>query len=150
MGNHQIIEKESDDAINLGMLTQKLNQNRRQKVFIRRALRLCRWAWHLKIWQKLHWFIVFYISIFGGLEFCLGELSPPKPPLWWRDWVDHYINEANNLPTFNAGCFSKFKSVSNHQWQTKFLVHSNALKSSGCRKLHIFEIALMRKHNVFL
>jgi len=32
-----------------------LVQNRRQKVFNRGALRLCRGAWHSKIWQKLHW-----------------------------------------------------------------------------------------------
>jgi len=30
-------------------------------------LRLCRGDWHLKIWQKIHWFIVFHISILGDL-----------------------------------------------------------------------------------
>jgi len=35
----------------------------------------------IQIWQKFHGFIVFHISIWGGLELCLGGLSPPKPPV---------------------------------------------------------------------
>jgi len=31
-------------------------------------------AWHSKNWQKLHWFIVFHASIWGGLQLCLGGL----------------------------------------------------------------------------
>jgi len=38
-------------------------QNRWQKVFHRRALRLGRGAWHSKNWQKLHRFTVLHISI---------------------------------------------------------------------------------------
>ena len=34
----------------------------------------------IQIWQKFHQLIVFHISIWGGLELCLGGLSPPKPP----------------------------------------------------------------------
>jgi len=49
-----------------------LVQNRRQKVFNRGALRLCRAAWHSKIWQKLHWFKAFHISVWWGLELSLG------------------------------------------------------------------------------
>jgi len=30
-------------------------------------LRLCRGDWHSKIWQKIHWFIVFHIPILGDL-----------------------------------------------------------------------------------
>ena len=30
-------------------------------------------------WQKLYWFMVFHISIWGSLELCLGGLSPTKP-----------------------------------------------------------------------
>jgi len=45
-------------------------QNRCQKVFKRGALRLCRGAWHSKIWHKLHWFLVFHISIW--LKLCFG------------------------------------------------------------------------------
>jgi len=29
-------------------------------------------GWHYKILQKIHWFTVFHISIWGNLEFCLG------------------------------------------------------------------------------
>jgi len=36
-------------------------------------------TWHSKNWQKLHWFIVFHVSIWGS-ELCLGRLSPPKLP----------------------------------------------------------------------
>jgi len=36
---------------------------------------------------------------FGGLEFCLGELSPPKPPRWRRDWCAG--NKANWFLGFN-------------------------------------------------
>ena len=37
-----------------------------------------RGAWHIKNWQKLNWFVVFRVSICGGLELCLGGLSPKK------------------------------------------------------------------------
>jgi len=50
-------------------LTERCNQtdqNRRQKVFNGGALRLCGGAWHSKNWQKLNWFIVFHVSIWGG------------------------------------------------------------------------------------
>jgi len=30
-------------------------------------LRLCSGVWHYRIWQKIHWFIVFHISILGDL-----------------------------------------------------------------------------------
>ena len=36
-------------------------------------------AWHPKI-RKNSWFVVFGILIWRGLKFCLGGLSPPKPP----------------------------------------------------------------------
>jgi len=42
--------------------------------------RLCRGSWHSENWQKLNWFIVFHISIWGGLKLCLVGLSPQKPP----------------------------------------------------------------------
>ena len=32
------------------------------------------------LWQNLNWFIVFHVSNWGGLELCLGGLSPQKPP----------------------------------------------------------------------
>ena len=62
------------------------DQNRRKKfsiggfAFLREALGLCWGAWHSKIWRKLNWFIVFHVSIWEGLELCLGGLSPQKPP----------------------------------------------------------------------
>ena len=34
----------------------------------------------IQIWQNFRWFIVFQISIWGGLKLCLGGLSPPKLP----------------------------------------------------------------------
>ena len=57
-----------------------LVQNCRQKVFNRGAWRLCRGAWHSKIWKKLRWFKVFHISIWGAWS-VLGGLSPPKTPV---------------------------------------------------------------------
>jgi len=56
-------------------------QNRRQKVFNRGDSCLCRGPWHSKSWQKLYSFTVLRISIWEGLELCLGGLSPPKPPV---------------------------------------------------------------------
>jgi len=50
--------------------------NRRQKVFNRGVLRFFRGAWG----QKLYLFIVFHISIWGGVEVCLEVLSLPKNP----------------------------------------------------------------------
>jgi len=46
-------------------------QNRRQELLNRGSLHLCKGAWDSKIWQKLYFFIVSYLSL-GGLEFCLG------------------------------------------------------------------------------
>jgi len=56
-------------------------QNRRRKVLNREALRLCRGAWHSKIWQKIHWFIVFHSSIWETRKFVWWGLGPPKPPV---------------------------------------------------------------------
>jgi len=56
-----------------------LVQNRRQKVFNRGALRLCRGAWHSEIWQKLHWFEVFHISIWGAWSFVWGAKPTIDP-----------------------------------------------------------------------
>ena len=52
-------------------------QNPRQKVFNRWALHLRRAAWHSKIGQTLHWFIVFHITT-GGLEFVWGLRDYPQ------------------------------------------------------------------------
>jgi len=59
-------------------------QNRRQKVFNRGALDFCGVAWYSKNWQKVNWFIVCHVLIWGvlkhclggGLKHCLGGLSP--------------------------------------------------------------------------
>jgi len=58
-------------------------QHRRQEVFTRGALRSCGGALRLcpaglklKSWWNLQWFIVFHISIWGGLVLCLWVLSP--------------------------------------------------------------------------
>ena len=54
-------------------------QNRRQKVFNRVSLRFCGGAWHSKNQQKLHWFIVFHISIWD-LGALFGATKPTKAP----------------------------------------------------------------------
>jgi len=60
-------------------------QNRRQKIFNRglcvSAGEFCFCARRLDIKKltKLHWFIVFHVSIWGGWS-CLRGISPPKPP----------------------------------------------------------------------
>ena len=56
------------------------NQNRRQKVFYRGALSFCGGAWHSKNWQKLNWYIVFHVSIWGAWIIVLGD----KPPVMMR------------------------------------------------------------------
>jgi len=42
-------------------------------------------AWHSKNWQKLHWLIVFHVSILGDWSVVWG-LSPPNTPRR-RDWL---------------------------------------------------------------
>ena len=59
----------------------RYQQNRPRKLFNREALRLRRRTWHSKIWQKIHWFIVFHSSILGVWKFVWWGLSPPKPPV---------------------------------------------------------------------
>ena len=56
------------------------HQNRGQKFVNTGALRSCRGGVDIQIWQNFRWFIVFQISIWGGLKLCLGGLSPPKLP----------------------------------------------------------------------
>ena len=102
-------------------------QNRRQKVFNRGALRLCGetlhlcgGAWNSKNWQKLHWFIVFHVSIWGVWSFVLGP-KPTKDPPWRRGvWLmfsfwtlrdsqacpwewDSYGNPMGNVPWDGIG-----------------------------------------------
>jgi len=66
-----------------------LDQNRRQKVFNRGALRFCGGAWHSKNWQNLNWFTVFHVTIWGGLELCLGGAKPQKPSRSDGTVLDH-------------------------------------------------------------
>ena len=47
-------------------------QNRRQKVFDSGTLRFWWGARHFKNWQKLTWFIVFHVSIWGTWSFVWG------------------------------------------------------------------------------
>jgi len=54
-------------------LSPRFRQNCRQKVFSRGALCFFRVPWHPKNWQKLNCFIVFHVSIWRGLELCLGD-----------------------------------------------------------------------------
>jgi len=63
-----------------------LTQNRRQKVFNRRALQFCGGlflcAWGLDIIKLTKTPLIYSVSRFnlGCLGLCSGELSPPKPP----------------------------------------------------------------------
>ena len=61
-------------------------QNRRQMVFNRGDLRLCRGVWHSKNWKKLHWFSILYFNL-RGLGALFGWLNPRKLPPWRRDWI---------------------------------------------------------------
>ena len=45
----------------------RYQQNHHQKVFNSRETTFVQGDWHSKIWQKIHWCIVFYISILGDL-----------------------------------------------------------------------------------
>ena len=69
-------------------------QNRRRKVLNREALRLCKGSWNSKIWQKIHWFIVFHSSIWGAWKFVWWGLSPPNP-LWRQNWLPRDIYFKN-------------------------------------------------------
>jgi len=50
-------------------------QNPHQKILNTGGLRLCRGAWHSKIWQKLSLFMVFHISIQWAWSFVWGAKS---------------------------------------------------------------------------
>jgi len=65
-----------------------MKQKYHQKVFNRGTLRfcegslgLCGRAWHSTNWQNLNWFIVFHVSLWGGLELWLWGISTQKPPV---------------------------------------------------------------------
>jgi len=45
---------------------------------------LVQWGWHSKNWQKLHWFIVFHISIWGLGVLFVGS-KPTKSSSWRQD-----------------------------------------------------------------
>jgi len=64
---------------------QKVCRTVARKVFNRGAWQLCGGAWHYK---KIP--LIYSVSRFnlGGLELCLGGLSPPNPPPWRRDGRD--------------------------------------------------------------
>jgi len=61
-------------------------KKRRQMVFKKGALRLCRGLWHSKNWQNPHWFSVLCFNL-RGLGGLFGWLNPPKFPPWRRDWL---------------------------------------------------------------
>jgi len=74
-------------------------QNRRQKILNRGALRFCGGAlglsggaWHSKNWQKLNCFKCFGFQ-FGGLRTLFGGVKPPKAPR--GDGTDHQQSETN-------------------------------------------------------
>jgi len=58
-------------------------------------------VWKVDIIYKLQWFMVLYISIWGGLELCLGGLSPWNPP--WRRYCMCHI-----ACWFRSGAVLKF------------------------------------------
>jgi len=51
------------------------------------GLCVCAGGLDMKSWQNLQWFIVFHISIWGGLVLCLGGWAHQSPP-WRRDWFN--------------------------------------------------------------
>jgi len=65
----------------------RYQQNHRQKAFNWETLRFCRGGWHSKIWQKIHWYILFHISHWEAWIFVWGALSPPKPR---GDWTGYH------------------------------------------------------------
>ena len=69
----------------------RYQQNHHQKVFNWEAV-FVQGDWHSKIWQKMHWFIVFHISNLG--DFSFWGLRPPKPP-WRGDWFPTYVYFEN-------------------------------------------------------
>jgi len=96
----------------------RYQQNRRRKVFNRKALRLCNGAWHPKIWQKIHWFTVFHSSICGAWKFFWWGLSPQNP-VWRQNRLprdiyfktvlpNHTIIHQNKCNTFSKLFFLKW------------------------------------------
>ena len=76
-------------------------QDRRQKVFSRGVLRLCRGGLALEIFIELHWFIVFHISIWrGAWSFVWGDKPTKAHPrsdgtAWvWAEKARHALKCA--------------------------------------------------------
>jgi len=71
--------------------------NRRWKVFNRGGFAFVRGDWHSKNWQKLHWFIVFHVSIWGvwsfvwGAKPLRGDGTEQTVDKSWTSCRSHYI-----------------------------------------------------------
>jgi len=71
-------------------------QDRRQKVFSREAIRLCRGAWHSKNWHNST-DCVLYVNL-GARSFVLGPGTKPIKTPWWRDCP--YISGGKSLQRY--------------------------------------------------
>ena len=106
-------------------LSKGQDQNLRQKVVNRGALRLCggalrscRWALHSNLTNIPLIHSVSYFNL-GGLELCLGGLSPPKPPLVATELVKMTFSlslptscRSNSLFSLSAPCAHSVAEVS--------------------------------------
>jgi len=99
----------------------------------------------LKIWWKLHWYIVLHITIWGDLVLCLGGLAHNSPPVATRLMRcavlnvksagilhKHYFD--NNLFTPNSLHVSDCcrKSCRHKQYPFKFLPHPSESFKAHC------------------
>ena len=96
----------------------------------------------IQISQKFLYLIVFYISIWGGLELYLGEISPPKPHR--GDGTAPRSTQGKTSPTFlerrtNLGFTNKSPS---QQFQFKIQSKSDKLtvsKSKSCLNPKLYQ-----------
>jgi len=114
------------------------NQNCRQKVVNRGALRscggasrLCKGGLTFKFDKNALIYSVSYFNL-GCLELCLGGLSLPNPP-WRRDWFQHMLNysrhswksctiSASFLTITTTAQLQGFPSIYSRLWSLIFLL----------------------------
>ena len=109
--------------------------------FLRGPLRLCRRASHSKNWQKLNWFIVFHVSIWGAWSFLWGRLSPQKRP---RDNGTAQSNKnacksslLTRLNHISPSCWTVYRSFEIHLEMGN--VHWIGLQTQCSIQIHCFK-----------
>ena len=114
-----------------------VSQSSHQKVFNRGGL-------HSKIWQTQ---VIYSVSYFGGLELCLGGLSPPNPLQRW-DCCDHACVASESCRIFPRDQSCALKNTKG--WKCRKIWITRCEKSRFYPVLAKIRIKNPNKPNVFI